>query len=88
MTVHSVFQNAPISNRMFTVFKATVKNDMEFMQIRQLLQSDTRLDKSALSAELKAYAKVLSDIYEADGILFLNHVHCVLTCCYAYTKVT
>jgi len=41
--------------------------------LRNLLQRKEPIDKSALSAELKVYVKILSDIYEADGILFHNH---------------
>jgi hypothetical protein len=73
VTVHTVLHDAPISNRMLTVFRSAVQNDPELLQLRELLQSSTQLNKSALSCELKAYSKVVSDIYEADGILFLNH---------------
>lgn len=72
VTVHTLLHNAPISDRMLSIFRAAVQKDPELMQLRELLQSDTHVDKMALSHELKTYAKVLSDIYEAEGVLFLN----------------
>lgn len=64
LTVHILLWNAPISNRMLSVFRVTVQNDPEFMQLHEVLQTHAYIymDKSVLSLELKTYAKVLSDI--------------------------
>ena len=71
--VHTVVHNTTVSNRMLEVFRSAIQNDPVLIELRTLLSNGDHNDKAALSPEVKQYSKLITDIYEIDGILFLNN---------------
>jgi len=72
VTVHSVLHNTTISCHMLDVFRAATERDPVLSELRSKLRSGELSSERSLSGELRVYAKIASDIYEADGILFHN----------------
>ena len=72
VTVHSVLHNTTISCRMLGVFREATEHDPVLSELCSMLRSGELSSGRSLSGELSVYAKIASDIYEADGILFHN----------------
>jgi len=61
-----VVHNTTISNRMLNVFRDAIRRDPELSKLSNMLCSPKTVDNEVTSGDLKTYAKITSEIHEAD----------------------
>jgi len=70
--VHSLLYEFPASNKRLEEFRMKTAEDPVLTQLKEIVRHGISKDTLPNDVELKTYQKIVSDIYELDGLLFVH----------------
>jgi hypothetical protein len=70
--IHTMLNDFPASNRRLAQLRAETDRDSDLLKLKQYLTDGFPSGSALLSAELKQFKKIASDIYDMDGLLFVH----------------